>query len=252
MNRALVIVSKTLNKNTLKYYSEILPKESIYFVSPNKDNYLEKYKNIVYKEDDFFLKREDYPVIERTNRPNWYFQQFLKYQIVLSLDYDLIHIVDGDSYVKKDVIFNENIFYSKKKIETNYYDFVNLLFKKEKNHSTRNFITNQMCFNKKYIIQLVSQINDSDNNWIDVICNILIGNTNLWFSEYQTYADFILSNKNVEEKSCKVFRRIDLIEDTLYRSFRKYDVLAEEPQHNTDFLRRIRAKLLYLFNLNLG
>jgi hypothetical protein len=252
MERALVIVSKTLNKKTLKYYSEILSQEPIYFVSPVYDSYLDNFKNVIYKEDSFFLKRDNFPIIEKTVRPNWYYQQFLKYQIVINLDYDIVHIVDGDSFVKKDLIFSENILYSSKKIEDNYYDFINLLFNKKENFSKRNYITNQMCFKREYLIELVNQITQSNENWIVYLCSLLLDNNMLWFSEYQTYADYVLNNKFVKEKPIKVFRRFDFINKALHNAFKYYDILAEEPQHNNDILRKIRAKLFYILKQNLG
>lgn len=252
MKKALVIVSKELNKKTLKYYSEILLQESIYFVSPNRNSSLDEFKNIVFKNDNFFLNRQDYPILEKTNRPNWYFQQFLKYQIVLSLDYDLIHIVDGDSFVEKELLFNEGVFYSRKIVENEYYDFISLLFNKKKNYSKRNYITNQMCFKKTYLTKMIKNLNNLDDNWINQISKLLLENSNLWFSEYQTYADFVLNNYDTNEKLIKVFRRFDLIDDTLENAFNKYNVLAEERYHKISFIRSVRAKLFYLLNLNLG
>jgi hypothetical protein len=251
MKRALVIVSKTLNKKTLKYYSQILSEESIYFVSPCEDIYLKNFKNVNFRKDDFFLKREDYPIIEQTSRPNWYYQQFLKYSIVLNLDYDFVHIVDGDSFVKKEILFSDKIYYSNKTIEDNYDKFIVNLNRKE-SFSKRNYITNQMCFNRNYLISLIYELNFTEENWINRFSDSLISYKNNWFSEYQLYANYLLQNHNFKEKPIKVFRRFDLINDDYDKGFSKYDVLASEPQHKTGILRRVRALLYYTLALNFG
>lgn len=252
MKKALAIVSKELNLKILQYYSEILPKETIYFVSPLKKNIKLPSKNIIHKNDNYFLNRQDYPIIEKTNRPNWYYQQFLKFQVVFKLDYDIIHIVDGDSFVKKEMLFDEFIFYSRKTIENEYHDFISLLFDKKKFISKRNYITNHMCFKRKCLIKMITYLNYSKDNWINQISKRLLKNNNLWFSEYQTYANFMLNNYDTIEKEIKVFRRFDLVDDKLENAFKKYDVLAEEKYHRNSLMRTARAKLFYLLNLNLG
>lgn len=252
MKKSLVIVSKTLNRNTIKYYSDIFSNESIYFVSPKKDDYLDNFKNVIYKKDSFFLKRDNYPLIEKTFRPNWYYQQFLKYAIVLKLDYDLIHIVDGDSYVKRDIVFEETIYYTSKKIENNYSNFISKVNNEENNYSDKNYITNQMCFNKSKLSDLLNKFTSNHKSWVDFFCDLLIKEPDCWLSEYQLYADYVLANMLSEEKLIKVFRRFDFISDSLKNGFIEYSVLAEEPQHKSGILRKIRAIIYYRFKINLG
>lgn len=252
MKRALVIVSKTLNRKTLKYYCDIFSNETIYFVSPEKDDYLDNFKNVIYKKDNFFLKRENHPLIEKTFRPNWYYQQFLKYSIVLNLDYDLIHIVDGDSYVRKDIVFEESIYYTTKKIENNYSDFISMVNNGRNNYSDKNYITNQMCFNKSKLSDLLNKVSNNHKSWVNYFCELLIKKPDCWLSEYQLYADYVLTNELSEEKFTKVFRRFDFINDSLKNGFIKYSVLAEEPQHKSGLLRKFRAVIYYRFKKNLG
>ena len=109
MNKVIAIVCKDLNLLTLSYYVKEFVGIDIIVVSP-KERKQPVYKNVTYRKDKDFLSRENFPMIEDTLRPNWYYQQFLKYSIVLDLKYDLIHIVDGDSFVRKDLMFSNLIF----------------------------------------------------------------------------------------------------------------------------------------------
>lgn len=251
MKKALVVVSKIINKKTLNYYSTLLPNETIYFVSPEEIPNKEEFSNIIFKNDNFFLKRKDYLLIDKTPRPNWYYQQFLKYAIVLKLGYDIVHIVDGDSFIKKEIIFSDKIYYSNKIIENKYNVLIEHLMNK-KSFSNRNYITNQMCFEYKYLFSLIQNIGFNEQSWVNGFCELLIDNEEFWFSEYQLYANYVLQNKSLKENTIKVFRRFDLISDSLNNGFNNYDILATEPQHKTSLLRKLRAKLLYQFKLNFG
>ena len=73
------------------------------------------------------------------------------------------------------------------------------------------------------------------------------------FSEYQTYAEFVLNRyNNFMIKPVKVFRRMDLINDSIDNALRKYDVIAYENHHKTEFFRKLRAILYYKIGKNLG
>lgn len=252
MLKVIVIVSKEIKKEILDYYSNNFLDDDIIVVSPGDIPFnISNYNNVIFKKDKDFLNRRDYPFIEKTNRPNWYYQQFLKYKIVLDSGYELIHIVDGDSYVRSNIIFSNKLFYSNKNIEVNYARFIALLSKNE-TITDKNFITNQMCFNKYYLLEFIQSLGMNVDNWIFEICKILEKNENLWFSEYQCYANFVLNNKKNKEKKIRVFRRFDLINNSIYQGFKNYSVLACEDHHTTDLIRKIRAHILYLLKLNLG
>jgi hypothetical protein len=250
MNKVIVIVCKDLNLAVLSYYNKFFLEIDIIVVSPKERN-LPLYKNVIYKKDEDFLRREDFSIIEDTHRPNWYYQQFLKYSIVINLKYDLVHIVDGDSFVRKDLMFSNLISYSKKSIEKQYSNFIELQTK-ENVYSDRNYITNQMCFNKVLLKKIIIDLSKEGNHWIITICKTLNFKDNIWFSEYQFYANYLLKRGLVEEQEIKVFRRFDIIHKKVQLGFNNYSVLAYENQHKTGVIRKIRAKLFYFLNLNLG
>ena len=250
MNKVIVIVCKDLNLLALSYYVKEFGSIDIIVVSP-KEIKRPLYKNVIYKKDEDFLIRENFPIIEDTVRPNWYYQQFLKYSIVLDLKYDLVHIVDGDSFVRKDLMFSNIIFFSKKSVEKQYSNFIEIMTKATV-HSERNYITNQMCFNRNLLKKLILDLSKEGSHWIVKICKTLNGRDDLWFSEYQFYANNLLKTGKAEELEIKVFRRFDIIGKTVEHGFNKYSVLAYETQHKTGLFRKIRAKLFYFLNINLG
>lgn len=250
MKKAIVIVCKDLNLSVLSYYNKNFVDIDIILVSP-KERSLPLYKNVICKKDEDFLKRGDFSIVENTHRPNWYYQQFLKYSIVLNLKYDLVHIVDGDSFVRKDLMFSNLIYYSKKSIEKQYSNFIKLQTK-ENAYSDRNYITNQMCFNRVLLKKMILDLSLKGDHWIVTICKTLSFEGNLWFSEYQFYANYLLKRGLAEEQEIKVFRRFDIIDKNVERGFNNYSVLAYENQHKTGVFRKIRAKLFYLLKLNLG
>ena len=101
------------------------------------------------------MSKEDFPLINKTNRPNWYFQQFLKYKIVTTLDYDLVHIVDGDSFLDEKLLFVQHtLYYTNKNVEINYRNFITKI-NPRCDIQKKNFITNQICFSRKRLLLLL-------------------------------------------------------------------------------------------------
>ena len=83
MKKAIVIVSKDYNIKSLDYYYKIKTINDLIIVSPTfKDSkeLLLRYPKIKLIEDKDVLSKDEFPLINKTNRPNWYYQQ----QIVTS------------------------------------------------------------------------------------------------------------------------------------------------------------------------
>lgn len=251
---AVVIITKEISDNILKYYSSGEMSYDLFLVSPDCSTSLkDKYKNISFRNDSEFFDRDSYVVIEKTDRPNWYYQQFLKYCVVVNLhkefNYEYIHIVDGDSFLRKEILLNEIIYYTPKTIEMQYQNFIDktgLDFKEDKN-----FITNQMCFNPMYLNEMLVTI-ARDKDWIDYFLDIIVKNDSCWLSEYQLYACYVKYTHNVEQAYLKVFRRLDLINVSVVKALEQYTVVANEVQHKAGLLRTLRANLYFALGKNLG
>ena len=99
---------------------------------------------------------------------------------------------------------------------------------------------------------IVIDLSKEGSHWIVEICKTLNTRNDLWFSEYQFYANYSLKIGKAKEHEIKVFRRFDIIGEKFEHGFNNYAVLAHESQHKTGFFRKIRARLFYFLKLNLG
>ena len=91
---------------SLKYLENHYSINEILIVTPNKDDYFDLHKNgYQISEDKDFIDIEKHEILKILNYNikflnGWYYQQFLKYSIVLKLNkYDNIIIVDADSII---------------------------------------------------------------------------------------------------------------------------------------------------------
>lgn len=203
--------------------------------------------------DDFFLSKSSVSRITSPKRAGWIYQQLLKYKAVLESDDEWVFILDGDTVVSDKSHLVENlILRTGKKIEKKY-----ILFMKQLDIydciSGFNFITNQMLFNRKYLLQMLREIENKFNcTWENAIIEILINNPRSEFSEYQLYAQWVIINIGAKIKKIKIFRRYDLVLFKQLDPFKKYSIISYEPHHPSGLLRRLRANLYFIFNLNLG
>lgn len=255
MNKALAIVAKEINVDVLDYYSKLSDLTPIYLVTPKKNASLEiKFPKLIIIEDSKILNRSDYPDIENTSRPNWYYQQFLKYKLVLFLSYDYIHIVDGDSFISESILFDEkNLFHTKKKIEKKYNSFIRKLNIFSNDITEKSFITNQMIYSKENLKSMFNKLLLTDNSWIDFFIELLVNDKTIWFSEYQLYANYLIEyQKEVEQKQIKIYRRLDLISTSIHNSLRKYDIVSFEYGHKSSLIRKFRARVYYSLGINFG
>lgn len=256
MKKIIAVVCKNITDEILAYYSSFNNEiTQICVVSPCiGDEWKVLYPVVTFYEDRELLCREDYSNIEKTSRPNWYFQQFLKYNIVLKLhqkqNFDWVHIVDGDTFLRKEMLLDEALYYTSKKIEAPYQDFI-ALAALDIPLEDKNFITNQMLYRASYLQEMLTEIS-GDRDWIEVFIHWITQYPNVWFSEYQLYAVYVKYKYAIAEKPMKIFRRYDLVKVSLEQALKKYDAVAQEFEHKRSILHRIRAKIYYCLGLNLG
>lgn len=251
----VVIISKNENTKSIKYILKNFRDYDVYLISPKakESKYIEN--NLIKLNDNEILDFNKLKEELNIERFGWYYQQFLKYQAVLTLDGDNFLIVDGDTIIDTKFTKKNTLFTTGKKTFAKY---SNLYMKLFPNHSLcgKSFITNQMLFHKPYLQQLLKDIESTDsklNNWIKIISNHIKNNDNYMFSEYQMYAEYVLNKGyqfNIQKIS--IFRRMDLIKDSIENGLKKYDILAYENHHKTDFLRYLRAKVYYMLGISIG
>ena len=247
----IVIISKDENSKTIEYIINKFSDYKIYLISPKAEKSV--FNNIEKINDNDILDFNKLKKKLSIYRFGWYYQQFLKYSVVLKLKGENFLILDGDTIIREKLLKSNSLFFSTKKPDERYYSLYKNIFPNDF-LSNKSFITNQMVFNKSILQNLINEIElKFEDNWISSISNLIKKNKNLMFSEYQTYTEFVLNRyNNFTIKSVKVFRRMDLISDSIENALKKYDVIAYENHHKTGFLRKLRAILYYKIGKNLG
>ncbi len=239
--KCLCVVSKNPNIEIIQYYKSF--KLDFYLLTPITPD--QKIEGVNYILDAEVLNYSQFN-FEKTNRPGWYYQQFLKLAVVLKLPYDYVHIIDGDTYLEENAINSINkIYYSRKKIN---YCYCNFNLKFGLSIIQKNFIVNHMNFHKETLIAMFEEVFIS---WENILFNI---DTDSWLSEYYSYANYVLASKNdVILEKIKVFRRGDLLPKICLTTLGKqYHLIAFEPQHHTNFFKRKLVRILFFFKFNLG
>jgi len=254
----IAIISKDENAKSIKYLLENIPdRNDIFLVAPNAEKSVYNINKINDKEmlDFDSVKKYFHKYFFFEDRIGWYYQQFLKYKVVLKLKDNDVFIIDGDTILENDIIQQNLLCYTGKQKYQQYDNFYKILFPEHK-LSRLSFITNQMFFKKEYLISLIEEIEKKYNkNWIEAIIYTITNNNNTSFSEYQTYAEYIINNKyKYELKKIKIFRRMDLIEDLtdIGNALNYYDILSYEYHHESSLSLKIRMYIYYLTKRNVG
>lgn len=241
LTKCLCVVSKHPDIKIMQYYKNF--NLDLYLLTPIIP--VQKIEGVNYILDIEVLDYSQFN-FEKTSRPYWYYQQFLKLAVVLKLPYDYVHIIDGDTYLEENAINSINkIYYSRKKINYCYCNF-NLKFGLP--ILQKNFVVNHMNFHKDTLISMFEEVFIS---WENILFNI---DSDSWLSEYYSYANYVVaSNKGVSLEKIKVFRRGDLLaKNCLVTLGKQYHIIAFEPQHHTNFFKRNVVRILFFFKCNLG
>ena len=249
----IIIISKNENSKSIGYLLEFFKSFDIYLVSPNAKNSIYERSNLTKVNDNELLDFNKLKAELQIDKFGWYYQQFLKYKSVLKFEGNDFLIIDGDTIIKKELA-KENLLCTTNKSTDERYEKLYLKFFKNHTLYGKSFITNQMVFNKQYLMEMLDKIEKNfSKNWILAISDLIKSNKDILFSEYQTYAEYLLNTKNnIKVQNVKVFRRMDLINDSIENALKKYDILAFEHHHKTGILRKLRAKLFYLMGKSLG
>lgn len=249
----IVVISKDENFHSIQYILESFKEYKVFLIAPKAIYSKYSANNLVKINDNDILEFDTLRKQLNLDRFGWYYQQFLKYQAVLTLDGEDFLIIDGDTIISSCLAKNNTLFTTGRPTVKGYYNLYEKIFPEHKLYG-RSFITNQMVFKKSYLQELLKEIEkDSSKGWIAILADLVKTNDNFMFSEYQMYAEYILNNKHkIDIKHVSIFRRMDLIDDSVKNSLNKYNILAYENHHKAGFLRLIRAKIYYLLKLSIG
>ncbi len=249
----IIIISKDGNSQSIKYILKYFKDYDIYLIAPKAKESKYSKANLIKLNDNDILDFNTLKEELKLDRFGWYYQQFLKYQSVLTIDGEDFLIIDGDTVIKPSLAIKNTLFTTNKPTVEGYSNLYLKVFPQHKLYG-KSFITNQMLFNKNYLREIVNNIEKTNNGtWIETLANLVKNNENFMFSEYQVYAEYLLNTKkNIDIKSVAVFRRMDLINDSVDKALKKFDILAYEDHHKTGLLRLLRAKIYYMIGKSIG
>ena len=217
-------------------------------------------ENLDVKSDSDFIDLSKEVIHSKLNSPKrhlykWYYQQFLKYSIVNKLnDYSDILILDADTIIISDCIFDCDVIYTNN-LEYNefYFDIIKHFFPTNIIMS-KSAIVNFMWFNKSLFLKMLNSITRLDNtDWFQNIINYInSSNFNIAFSEYETYANYKFNLITPPLISLKIFRRADLFlkyysVDNIIKiaNIFGYDVISFENTHNKNKVKKIIAFFIF-------
>jgi hypothetical protein len=249
----------------LNYLSNHYAVNEIMIVTPNKIDYsdLQKSGYVVLEDKDFIdiNKDEIFKILNYNIKflNVWYYQQFLKYSIVLKLNnYNNIIIIDADSIILNSKILNNNtLFLNDNEFHEEYFVTIKKIFP-EIICLARSSINNFQNFNRFILIQMINHIEKEGDKWYLKILSLINQSNHLRsFSEYETYANYAYNYYNQKTSTLKLFRRGDLL--NIYQNknniiknlkFLGYDIVAFEISHNIKII-HVFYSLFLFFTINI-
>ncbi len=251
----IYIVAKFLNKEIFRKMHNLFKDKKLKIVTTPeviKAINPDEWQNFLFiNENDILNKLFIEEKINILGNVGWYYQQFLKYKIVLTAPEEDVHIIDGDSILNPSLSKPMMLATTGRVSYNKYSNFSKIALGDYcKKYS---FVTNQMVFNKKILREMLDFIeNHNEKNWMDISVDIMKDNKDSIFSEYQLYGNYIYLRKKIKPTHIKVFRRMDCVKSSITKALEKYELVAYEPQHATGALRIIRANILYRLGISLG
>ena len=237
--------------NLLKFVN----KNEILIVTPDLDDFEDFIKEgFNVQADSFFCDISKSDLIsllssEKKFLNSWYYQQFLKYSIVLKCkEYTNIIIIDADSIILNDRVLKNNfIFLNTTEYHKPYFSTIKNLFPSIK-CLTKSAINNFQNFNREVLSEMIYNIEKiKDEKWyLYLIRQINESNDIRAFSEYETYANYSFHFHGHQVQNLKIFRRGDLInlylsKDLILRLFKNtsFDIIGFEISHHIKILHRL-------------
>jgi hypothetical protein len=246
---------------SLKYLANHYSINEIIIVTPNKHDYFDLEKNgYVILEDNDFIDIDKNQILEILNKNikflnGWYYQQFLKYSIVLKLNnYDNVIIIDADSIILNfRIMLDDIIFLNENEYHEEYFVTINKIFP-DIICLSKSSINNFQNFNRQILFQMIKEIEVEGINWYLKILSLINESKQLRsFSEYETYANYANAYFNHKISKLKLFRRGDLLniyqdKNIIISNLKNlgYDLVAFEISHNIKTSHLFYSIFLYL------
>jgi len=230
-------------------------KNNILIVTPEVDDFQEfKLKGFNVKADSVFLdiSKSDLKKFLNSEKKilnSWYYQQFLKYSIVLKCkEYSNIIIIDADSVILNDrVLKNDFIFLNTNEYHRPYFSTINNLFPSIQ-CLAKSAINNFQNFNREVLLEMIYNIEKiNDEKWYLYLIGQINDSYDLRaFSEYETYANYAFYFHRHRIQNLKIFRRGDVLnlyfsKESILKLLKNtsFDIIAFEISHDIKIVHRL-------------
>lgn len=251
-------------ENICKYYNA----NSIYIVCPKSDilTHLESYANnkkLHFIDEDKLLPlaKVDYRHLNLTGFPNrffWYYQQFLKIAFCCSNIPSSSHVLvwDADTIPLRPLDFFDNkkslLTVSDDEYHAPYFETIKKLFSNSVAVQKSSFISQHMMVNRKHMHALLDDIEEiSGKKWPEAIMKSLQGTSAALFSEYETYANYVLDKfpEHYSTRSLNWYRKGGYLLGYVPEGqlAKKFDFIAVEKFNNNKIKSMARSLAFQLF-----
>jgi len=248
---------KVIVMHSISRLSAQFPGADVLIVCPQPKEYSWiNWSNVTVEADDKYIpiSKNDIASLllaEKRYVVGWYYQQILKYAIVIASNSSDVLILDADTVLIKNFNYNDKVFYTSKEKNAAYFEHFRRLFNINPKLKA-SAITNFMWFNVDSLREMLYEIEarHKDYWWLTIlkIANAIPGSG--VFSEYETYANWIANKYGpVTEVPIHIFRRGDLLahsEDDYGKVIssvanKNYDAVAFEIEHKRNVIRQLCA-----------
>lgn len=253
----------SVDRSIERLLSQGVDKHSIVIVTPRVDDFSaigEKYSIRVKSDGESTVVDlrdiSDALPVGMTSVAGWYFQQFLKYELVRTSEGMNVLVIDADTIVLQDVHKLMNSFGLSKERHAPYYRHYELLMGSQP-AIPQSAIVNFMWFKPIVLREMLAFIEDAHGGpWWKSILNLIAHEKpgRLAFSEYETYANWCIEKGHQKNfVDFPVFRRADLLLPPFSAISRLeakgYGAVAFEHGHAKSWLKATAVNFIYLLSL---
>jgi len=191
-------------------------------------------------------------------KSSWYYQQFLKYDIILKSQSPVCLIVDADTILLSSPEQYANINLYSSEYNKSYFHLFEFAMRCSA-PLPRSSIVNFMIFNKHVLSGMISHVETIHSiSFFDFIMSALAQSADYEFSEYEMYANWYALTIGFQDcKKLRLFRRADLLTspnriDSILPILmaKNYEAVACERNHARSFHKFLLAKFILLLGID--
>ena len=257
----IAIVAENINK--------FFAADSMYIICPSENieehNHLSKQiKNLQFIDENKLLPQQSinfdhYQLPGFPSRRFWYYQQFLKIAFCASKLPSNTHVLiwDADTIPLRNIIFFKDdkiqLTTSNDEFHQPYFDTIKKLFGRNFKTQNESFISQHLMVNCEHMGHMLKELEERFNSsWPEAIMSNLCGTSYALFSEYETYANYVLQTypNKYDVRQLPWYRKGGYLIDYVSQEqlAKEFAFIAVEKFNRNKIKASIRSLLFRLFN----